>query len=783
MIIKIEDARVCYDEIIKKSRRKKNSRVILFVGFDVDSLCALRLLITLFRMDNIKFEVIPVLSFDQLNEKINDYKKPYEEKRDISSIIMINCGGTIDLTEHWFASQFNDLLIFVIDSNRPTNHNNIYHNNIIFIDDSKYNLDDVPKAEDLKEIKELESDGDDDEEEDYLNAENVSIDEAEDDLVKEKEEFYGEESSNNKDKENENENFYGEESKDNKRKNNISLSDNENFDGDKDYIYNMKKENDDKDMDIYKDNDKDNYNDKDKDKEKNKKKRLKKKREHLDDIEIKEENFREKDNNYEEDDELSKKKQKRSAVIDEKIMKKTLKKKKKMKIANYYAGKYYGYPSTFIIYNIIIQHNRDDNQCLWLLIVSLTDNYIQSHISEDSYSSLRSYCLKEVLRLNKNINNNNGEVINKVLNAHGFNEDEGKELSKLIKSNNKEMKTISQELDYKLFLYKHWNLFDSFVYSSYTLACLQTWKEEGKREIQKILAYMGIPLKEAKQKYAYMKNEYKNIFKEKIMEISRKFDMKDLLFESFVYQMDQKTQISACDFVHGINAIIEHPFNSIKELSSSMSNENIEKFEENLEEGGENLDSKNNGDTGGDGEEFSTNGNNRGLKINHFWSAYEYLGLKNTKLVKTSFELAINFQISLVNNGTAVIDKRKINPSSNFRYAIINNDMSDDIKYFHNPLSIEKLSLFIMNIYHKSKFLKSLEIKPFVLALLNSKNKSYYIAGVLSHDNYNDKNDFSMRFRVSARNLQAKIVYNTFNDCVVGIIFLIYFYLFDFFLF
>jgi cell division control protein 45 len=313
------------------------------------------------------------------------------------------------------------------------------------------------------------------------------------------------------------------------------------------------------------------------------------------------------------------------------------------------------------------------------------------------------------------------------------------------------------------------------VYSTYTLASLQTWKEEGKREIQKILAYMGIPLIEAKQKYTYMKNEYKNLFKEKIMEISRKFDMKDLVFESFLYQMDQKTQISACDFVYGINAILEHPFNNVIPMSS-MSNENLDKIEENFHEDilG---DSKNSGgDTGGDnGDDFDTNvlnGNNtnRGLKIEHFWSAYEYLGLKNTKIVKNSFDLAIKFQISLVNNGTSVIDKRKINPSSNFRYSIINNDMSDDIKYFHNPLSIEKLALFIMNIYHKSKFLKSLEIKPFVLALLNSKNKSYYIAGVLSHDNFNDKNDFSMRFRVSARNLQAKIVYNTFNDCVVGII-------------
>ena len=704
MIIKIDNARICYDEIIKKIR-KKNGRLLIFVSFDVDSICSIRLLKNLLRIDSIKFEIIPVMNYDILDKNLEEYRKINDEKKDISSIIMLNCGGTIDLSNYWFTDRIFDILCLVIDSHRPINHNNIHSNSIVFIDDSKYSLEDVPKEEDLKEVKEADSD-----EDDY----------------------------------DENDNFEDDEKSANNEKLNLKQEDNENLYEDEE---NKEKNISENVMDI---------GDEEEEKNKNKKKKkLIKKKEHLEDI-----NESNEDNESRLDDiDLSDKKQKKNAEIDEKNLKRKIKKKKKMKIANYYAGKYYGFPSAFIIYNIITQVNRDDNQSLWLLIVATTDHYLQSHFSEDVYDQIRSFCLKDVLRLNKN-------NTNKLVNLQNLDEDDDNK-DKFVKTIQKEVKTITQESDYKLFLYKHWNLFDSFVYSTYTVASLVTWKEEGKREIQKILAYMGIPLDEAKQKYSYMKNEYKTIFKDKIIEISKKFDMRDLVFESFTYQFDQRIQLSACDFVYCLNAILEYPFNmnDSQEEFICVSSEFIDEIDEkNIQE---------NEETGEDSQDENTGGidlnKNKPLKIDHFWTTYEFLGLKNSKLVKLAFDLAIKFQISLVNNGTAVLDKRKINPSSNFRYAIINNDLSDDIKYFQNPLSLEKLSLFVMNIYHKSKIVKSMEIKPFILALLNSVNKSYLVAGVLCNEGSTNKNDFSMRFRISARNLSAKLVYNNFNDCIVEI--------------
>lgn len=753
MIIKIEDARICYEEILKKVKRIKGGRILIFVGFDIDSICSLRLLIMLIRVDSIKFEIIPVFNYENLEKKIEDYRKSYDKNKDIGSIVMLNCGGTLDLTNHWFTDPINNILTLIIDSHRPISHNNIHHEYIVFIDDSKYNLENVPKEEELREVKEADSDEYDS---DYDNVENNKSNNQDDldsskcknrksnKIKNDKNYVIEEESKNHEFLDEEKEYLYGEDAP---NKNTIIIS-------------NQNKEENNKE---------ENINEEEKEEVINKKKRLIRKKEHLDDLVESDE-----DNSKIEDLDLSDKKEKKSAEIDEKILKRNIKRKKKLKIANYYAGKYYGYPTSFIIYNIINQINRDDNHSLWLLIVAITDHYLQHHFSDEDYDNLHAYCLKEVLRLNKNTNQSNR---NQSINYDES--EENKDLSKLVRTINKEVKTISQELDYKLFLYKHWNLFDSFIYSNYTVSSLMTWKEEGKKEIQKILAYMGIPLDEAKQKYTYMKNEYKTVFKDKIIEISKRFDMKDLVFESFIYQFDQRTQLSACDFVYCLNAILEYPFNmsELQDHFVCITNDTIENIDAKNQTDESNQEFPNNsnseGETGGSNDNnlngISNQKEKRLLKIDHFWTTYEFLGLKNSKLVKTALDLAIKFQVSLVNNGTAVIDKRKITPSSNFRYAIINNDLSDDIKYFQNPLSLEKLSLFVMNLYHKSKTNKMFENKPFILALSHTTNNSYLVAGVISYDGSNDKNDFSMRFRLSSRKLSAKLIYNNFNDCIVEI--------------
>jgi len=378
-----------------------------------------------------------------------------------------------------------------------------------------------------------------------------------------------------------------------------------------------------------------------------------------------------------------------------------------------------------------------------------------------NYNSIK----KKVNGESQNIQNNNNGNINGNHN-NGLNnsrihdessvqiQNDDKDLE--LKTNNREAKTILVEPDYRLFLYRHWNLFDSLVYSNYTVSSLNSWKEPGRKEIQKLLAFIGIPLEESKQRFLFMKNEFKQLFKDKILEVSKKFEMKDLIYQSFVYQFDQKTQFSASDYVYCLSALLEYPFN-IHALEENYINE-VEETTTLIEEEKNDIYM----------EQTSLN---KDLKYDNYWVCYEFLALKNSKLLKIAIEQAIKFQIALVNNGTSLIDKKSIIPSRNFRYSVIRSDISDEIKYFQHPLSLEKLALFVMDTYHTSKSLKSsTKLKPFILAIANTLADKFIVVGVLgSARSYEERNQFSIRFRMAGDKVGAKLIMNNFDDSIVEI--------------
>ena len=43
----------------------------------------------------------------------------------LRSIIFINAGALIDLTEKWFADEEKKIITYVFDNHRPINHNNV----------------------------------------------------------------------------------------------------------------------------------------------------------------------------------------------------------------------------------------------------------------------------------------------------------------------------------------------------------------------------------------------------------------------------------------------------------------------------------------------------------------------------------------------------------------------------------------------------------------------------------------------------------------------------------
>ena len=142
MIIPFEKARLWYDHILRRIKKLKKGKIIIFLSFSLDSLTSIRILVNLFKSDIIPYEIIPIENFSELTENIEKLKKSNIE---IVGIIFINCIGENDLTQFWFMNTLNKINCLITDNRRPIHHKNIHDNKIItIINDEYYNYEFCP---------------------------------------------------------------------------------------------------------------------------------------------------------------------------------------------------------------------------------------------------------------------------------------------------------------------------------------------------------------------------------------------------------------------------------------------------------------------------------------------------------------------------------------------------------------------------------------------------------------------------------------------------------------
>ncbi|KAJ3109527.1 hypothetical protein HDU97_005184 [Phlyctochytrium planicorne] len=144
-----------YTRIKQVASTSGTTSIVVFVTADADSLCALKILLRLFKSDCISYLVVPVAGLDELSAATEKHIASNDEVR---SIIMINCGGIIDLESYFPLTD--QMSVYVIDSHRPIHLRNLFGGDkiIIFDDGEADNMKPVQEA-----FQSLEFDGSDDE--------------------------------------------------------------------------------------------------------------------------------------------------------------------------------------------------------------------------------------------------------------------------------------------------------------------------------------------------------------------------------------------------------------------------------------------------------------------------------------------------------------------------------------------------------------------------------------------------------------------------------------------
>ncbi|XP_011302303.1 cell division control protein 45 homolog [Fopius arisanus] len=133
----------------------QGNRCLLLVNFDIDAICACKILQHLFKNDNMLYTVVPV-------QGISNVVQSYQDNcNDVKYVVMINCGGIIDIVGHLEPPE--DMTFFVIDSHRPLDLCNIYSESQIRILHSQGSGEDIPEYDEVfRDSSEDESDEDSD---------------------------------------------------------------------------------------------------------------------------------------------------------------------------------------------------------------------------------------------------------------------------------------------------------------------------------------------------------------------------------------------------------------------------------------------------------------------------------------------------------------------------------------------------------------------------------------------------------------------------------------------
>lgn len=499
------DARL---SLAPSSAARGQGPVLVFVAAsDVDALAASRILTALLRADLARYEIHPVIGYDDLAAKFAVLATKVEPR----AVLLVNCGAMVDLGAVLRLEedelQPTDVRVFVMDCHRPYHLRNIRNERVVLFDDLEDNaMADMPldvdwedrwgnvELEDSSDEESESDDSDDSSDDNSLGGGNEfaiakhTLDSADTEAPTVKK------------------------TKPKKRKRrrdrdaDAIMEDDVLFDGEGTGRADADDDSDDED---------DNQDEGPSQPTKRRGRKAKRKR-------------------------IRRSRGRSSHDDDPEIM-------EREKLRDYYSNATLAMSSACLSHSIAAVFNRSDMDSLWMAIVGVTSQFNSSSISSDLYEDARGYFLQQLKDPN--------------LNGQKQQKDSSREqnVGYALGCNAVQTQRIAPNTELRLDLLRHWSLHGSLLHSTYTATRLSAWRQTGKRRLLEMLATLGIPLKDSQQDWCYMKQKNKLALERHLPKAIQRFDLGvNIEYESFVRSLPgHRGDVSAADFSHAISALLE----------------------------------------------------------------------------------------------------------------------------------------------------------------------------------------------------------------------------------
>ncbi|KAK9234937.1 CDC45 family [Lipomyces kononenkoae] len=394
-------------------------------------------------------------------------------------------------------------------------------------------------------------------------------------------------------------------------------------------------------------------------------------------------------------------------------------------IASYYTrGTAYSTPVASQLYSLVSFLGDASTHDLWLSIVGTT---ALDTLAPQLYRRLFPIFRDEVRRLNPSTN--------------------GAKLSA-------DDSTLIIQPDYRMFLLRHWTLYDALLHSSYVASRLQLWNDDGRKKLHKMLAKMGVSLSLAKERWTHTDVSLKRELKDRISTVAEVFGIGNVVRIGVVRKFGFRGALTAGDAVESVAALLE-----CGRGKSIVDKENV------------NPDRK-------DGDEVKDN--YKAAWIDNFWTGWD--ALDDVELLLHGLQRAQALQQAIVRTGTALLEKNQVLILRTFRLAVLKD--GPDLDLFRNPVTLIRLASWV----NECKAEQDGRQIPMVMAALDRTRDAYTVVGLparmLKHsgnegdeeddgvDNEEEetmRNSFGIAFQEVAQQTHARVRIDSFESSVVDV--------------
>ncbi|KAJ4426617.1 hypothetical protein ANN_26415 [Periplaneta americana] len=191
--------------------------------------------------------------------------------------------------------------------------------------------------------------------------------------------------------------------------------------------------------------------------------------------------------------------------------------------------------SAVLMFELAWKLSKDNIDLLWWAIVGVTEQVLLGKVENQQYVLETGNLQGHVARLS----------------YHGDIPDDENS------TQNKTALKITYDRDLQLALYRHWTVEASLRHSMYSAVKLKLWTLRGEKKLHELLAEMGLPLVQSRQKFGAMDLVLRQEFHSMIAKLAEKYHLDDIVFASFTLQYGFRNRYCAADVVYAVLATLE----------------------------------------------------------------------------------------------------------------------------------------------------------------------------------------------------------------------------------